>query len=141
MLSKEEIEKDNTFKISVPLISNEEIRNIDNNFENIIEEFTKSYVKEKELVIAQYIMQKQQNKIDQLESEKQKLIEKLEEDKKEINKKIKKNNKIINMEWLDSHLSMDDYFARKNKTERENEILEMKIEYLKSFSKIVKRRK
>ena len=93
MLSKEEIEKDNTFKISVPLITDEEIRNIDNNFEDIVNEFTKSYVKEKDLVIAQHIMQKQQNKISQLESdnyelnnrindyieERQKLIEKLEE--------------------------------------------------------------
>lgn len=94
MLSKEEIEKDNAFKISVPLITDEEIRNIDNNFENIVNEFTKSYVKEKDLVIAQHIMQKQQNKISQLESdnyelnnrindyieERRELIDKLEED-------------------------------------------------------------
>ena len=31
MLSKEEIEKDNTFKISMPLITDEDIRKIDNN--------------------------------------------------------------------------------------------------------------
>ena len=78
MLSKEEIEKDNTFKISMPLITDEDIRKIDNNFENIVKEFTKSYVKEKDLVLAQYIMKKQQDKLDQLESDKQKLIEKLE---------------------------------------------------------------
>lgn len=69
MLSKEEIEKDNTFKISVPLITDEEIRNMDNYFEDIVNEFTKSYVKEKDLLIAQHIMQKQQNKISQLESD------------------------------------------------------------------------
>ena len=79
MLSKEEIEKDNTFKISMPLITDEDIRKIDNNFENIVKEFTKSYVKEKDLVLAQYIMKKQQDKLDNLESDKQKLIEKLEE--------------------------------------------------------------
>lgn len=77
MLSKEEIEKDNTFKISMPLITDEDIRKIDNNFENIVKEFTKSYVKEKDLVLAQYIMKKQQDKLDNLESDKQKLIEKL----------------------------------------------------------------
>lgn len=87
MQSKEEIEKDNTLKISVPLITNEELRNIDNNFESIINKFTKSYVKEKELAIAQYIMQKQQNKIEQLESKEQKLIEKLENRIKELNNK------------------------------------------------------
>lgn len=79
MLNKEEIE-DNAVKISVPLITDDELRNIDNNFESIVEEFTKSYVKEKELVIAQYIMQKQQDKIDKLEQSNQKLIEKLEDD-------------------------------------------------------------
>lgn len=84
MLSKEEIEKDNTFKISMPLITDEDIRKIDNNFENIVKEFTKSYVKEKDLVLAQYIMKKQQDKLDNLESDKQKLIEKLEEDISEL---------------------------------------------------------
>lgn len=101
MLSKEEIEKDNTFKISVPLITDEEIRNMDNYFEDIVNEFTKSYVKEKDLLIAQHIMQKQQNKISQLESDnyelnnrindlldnipKSKLKDKIEE----LNKKVK----------------------------------------------------
>ena len=78
-MNKEEIEKDNTFKISMPLVTDEDIRKIDNNFENIVKEFTKSYVKEKDLVLAQYIMKNQQDKLDQLESDKQKLIEKLEE--------------------------------------------------------------
>ena len=86
MLSKEEIEKDNTFKISMPLITDEDIRKIDNNFENIVKDFTKSYVKEKDLVLVQYIMKKQQDKIDQLESDKQKLIEKLEKDTVNITK-------------------------------------------------------
>lgn len=86
MLSKEEIEKDNAFKISMPLITDEDIRKIDNNFENIVKEFTKSYVKEKDLVLAQHIMKKQQDKLDQLEADKQKLIEKLEERIKAVDK-------------------------------------------------------
>lgn len=88
MLSKEEIEKDNTFKISVPLITDEDIRRIDNNFETIVKEFTKSCVKEKDLVLTQYVMKNQQDKIDQLESDKQKLIEKLEEDIVNITKTL-----------------------------------------------------
>ena len=79
MLSKEEIEENNAFKISMPLITDEDMRKIDNNFENIVKEFTKSYVKERDLVLAQYVMKKQQDKIDKLESDKQKLIDKLEE--------------------------------------------------------------
>lgn len=88
MLSKEGIEKDNTFKISIPLITEEDKRKIDNNFETIVAEFTKSYVKEKDLALTQYVMKKQQDKIDQLESDKQKLIEKLEEDIVNITKTL-----------------------------------------------------
>lgn len=84
-ISKEEIEN-NKLSVSIPLITDEDIRKIDNNFENIVKEFTKRYVKEKDLVLAQYIMKKQQDKIDQLESDKQKLIEKLEEDKETLKK-------------------------------------------------------
>lgn len=97
MLSKEEIEKDNTFKISMPLITDEEIRQIDNNFENIVKEFTKSYVKEKDLVLAQYIIKKQQDKIDQLESDKQKLIEKLEKILKEYENVIANEESAMNL--------------------------------------------
>ncbi|MGM9881506.1 MAG: hypothetical protein ACI31S_01530 [Bacilli bacterium] len=92
MLSKEEIEKDNTFKISMPLITEEDKRKIDNNFETIVAEFTKSYVKEKDLALTQYVMKKQQDKIDQLESDKQKLIEKLEEEKFKIESTYSKIN-------------------------------------------------
>lgn len=84
MLSKEEIEKDNTFKISIPMIIDDELRNIDNNFESIVKEFTKSYVKEKDLLIAQHIMKKQQDKIDKLESDKQKLVEQLKTVKQKV---------------------------------------------------------
>lgn len=83
-MNKEEIEKDNTFKISVPLITEEDKRKIENNFETIVTEFTKSYVKERDLALTQYVMKKQQDKIDQLESDKQKIIEKLEEEKFKI---------------------------------------------------------
>lgn len=92
MLSKEEIEKENTFKISMPLITDEDIRKIDNNFENIVKEFTKSYVKEKDLVLAQYIMKKQQDKLDKLESDTQKLIEKLEKIKYDLEFDRRQNN-------------------------------------------------
>ncbi|MGN1269360.1 MAG: hypothetical protein ACI4UU_00600 [Clostridia bacterium] len=89
MLSKKEIEENNTLKISMPLITDEDIRRIDNNFETIVKEFTKSYVKEKDLVLAQYVMQKQQDKIDQLESDKQKLIDKLEKANREDTESVK----------------------------------------------------
>lgn len=61
------------------------------------------------------------------------LIKKIKETNKQTDKKIKENNKIINMEWLDTHMAMDDYFARKHKLMRENEILEMKKQYTKEL--------
>lgn len=80
MLSKEEIENNNTFKISVPLITEQELTTIDNNFESFVNKITESVIKEKDLAIAQYIIKKQKYKIDQLEINNQKLIEKLEKD-------------------------------------------------------------
>lgn len=111
MLSKEEIEQDNTFKISMPLITEEDKRKIDNNFETIVAEFTKSYVKEKDLVLTQYVMKKQQDKIDQLESDKQKLIEKLEEDIKHANDNIKhmKEKNILQTIARELAIGMRDY--------------------------------
>lgn len=82
-------EKDNVYKISMPLIADEEIRNIDNNFEDIVNEFTKSYVKEKDLVIAQHIMQKQQNKISQLESDNYELNNRINELENRFNEFVK----------------------------------------------------
>lgn len=63
------------------------------------------------------------------------LVEKIKEVNKQADKKIKENNKIISMEWLDSHMSMDDYFARKHKLMRENEILEMKKQHTRELLK------
>lgn len=91
MQSKEEIENDNTYKISVPLIDSTELNNIDNYYEEIVDRFLKSFIKERELVIVQHIMQKQQDKIKQLETDKQKLIEEMLEDKKELMEELKYN--------------------------------------------------
>lgn len=90
MLSKEEIEN-NKLSVSIPLITDEETRQIDNNFDNVIEQFNKQIIHDKDLAMAQYIIQKQQDKIDQLESDKQKLIEKLVKDKIELTEELKYN--------------------------------------------------
>lgn len=49
---------------SVPLITDEDIRNINNNFDSIINEFTKQIVVQKDLAIAQYIIKKQQAELE-----------------------------------------------------------------------------
>lgn len=76
--------------------------------------------------------------IEQLETKANKydsLVKKIKDKVKEINEKIKENNKIIKVEWLDTHMSMDDYFKRKNNLTRENEILEITRKYLQKLLK------
>lgn len=81
---EEEIENNNTFKISVPLFTEQKLTTIDNNFESFVNKITECVIKEKDLAIAQYIIKKQKYRIDQLETNNQKLIEKLEKDIKEL---------------------------------------------------------
>ena len=72
MLSKEEIgiehEKD-SFCVRIPLITEQELKKIDDNLDSITDKFTKQIIKDKDLAIAQHIIQKQKDKIDQLEQE------------------------------------------------------------------------
>ena len=65
-----ENKKDNTFKASIPLITEEEKRTIDNNFESLIDMITKQIVHEKDLAISQYVIKKQQCEIEELKNEK-----------------------------------------------------------------------
>ena len=64
----EEIE--NGFKATVPLITEEELNmidNIDNNdFDGIVDRFSKMIIKEKDLAIAQYIIKQQQKHMEEL---------------------------------------------------------------------------
>lgn len=85
-MQSKEIEKDNTFKISIPLITNAELNAIDNNLDDLVNQFTKQVIHNKDLLVAQQIIKRQKEYIEQLETkvkkigkDKQKLIEKLEE--------------------------------------------------------------
>ena len=78
-MNKEEIE----IKASIPLLTQEEINGIDINMDEVINKFTKMIIKEKDLAIAQYIMQRQQEKIEELEQKESildKVTNKLKED-------------------------------------------------------------
>ena len=68
-MNKEEIEEDNrAIKISMPLLTEEEMLKIDNNFNEIVDKIKNQFIKEKDLAIAQYIINKQQNKLEQKET-------------------------------------------------------------------------
>ena len=60
----EEIE--NGLKATVPLITEEDIRVINNDFDGIVNRFSKMIIKEKDLAKAQYIIKKQQEQIEEL---------------------------------------------------------------------------
>ena len=75
-MNKEGIEKDIKFTASIPILTQEEINRIDLNMNEIINQFTKMVVKEKDLVIAQYIIKKQEEKIKELE-QKESILDKV----------------------------------------------------------------
>ena len=60
----EEIE--NGFKATVPLITEEDIRKINNDFDGIVDRFSKMIIKEKDLAKAQYIIKQQQKHMEEL---------------------------------------------------------------------------
>lgn len=64
-----------SYKITMPLIDMEELQRIDNHYNELVDEFTKQFVKEKDMIIAQRIMMnlRKENKL--LLEENQKLKE------------------------------------------------------------------
>ena len=50
--------------IKVPLITDEDLRIIDNNFDSIINQFLETVITDKDLAIAKYIIKKQQEELD-----------------------------------------------------------------------------
>lgn len=78
-MNKEEIEKDIKFTASIPMLTQEEINGIDLNMNEIINQFTKIVVKEKDLVIAQYIVKRQEDKIKELQ-QKESILDKVTEE-------------------------------------------------------------
>ena len=77
-MNKEEIKKDNrAIKISMPLLTEEEMLKIDNNFNEIVDKIKNQFIKEKDLAIAQYIINKQQKELEQKESILDKVTDKL----------------------------------------------------------------
>ena len=89
-MNREEIEKeDRGISISMPLLTEKEMLEIDNNFNEIVNEVSKQYIKEKDLAIAQYIIGKQQKELEQKESILDKLTDKLKEDIRKSKEQIK----------------------------------------------------
>ena len=56
------------YKITNMLVTDEDIKHIDKNWQSIIDEYTKTLVREKDLVITQYLMKKQKEEIERLKN-------------------------------------------------------------------------
>lgn len=67
-------------KISMPLIDDIELQRIDTFYNDIVEEYTKAFVKEKEQVIVQRLMKNLQQENSQLKERIEKTIEYIEND-------------------------------------------------------------
>ena len=81
----EEIE--NGIKATVPLITEDDIKVINNDFDGIINRFSKMIIKEKDLALAQYIIKTQQEQINELKTNsipKKKIEDKIKELKENI---------------------------------------------------------
>ena len=119
-MNKEEIEEDNrAIKISMPLLTEEEMLKIDNNFNEIVDKIKNQFIKEKDLAIAQYIINKQQKELEQKESTLDKVTDKLEEDAREEEGYIK---------WLDE---------RSKKIVQPRKTIVIKSDYARSILNII----
>ena len=54
------------FKVTAPLITEDEMKIINNDFDNTINKFLKMIIKDKDLATAQYIIKRQQEQINEL---------------------------------------------------------------------------
>ena len=94
-MNKEVKEEDRAIEISMPLLTEKEMLNIDDNFNEIVNKIKNQYIKEKDLAIAQYIIDKQQKELEQKES----ILDKVTDKLKEVDKKYKNEyENIENME-------------------------------------------
>lgn len=66
-----------SYKITMPLINDEELQRIDNHYNELVDEFTKQFVKEKDMILALRIMMNLRKENKQLHIENQKLKEKI----------------------------------------------------------------
>ena len=86
-------------KATVPLITEDEMKIINNDFDNTINKFLDMIIKDKDLATAQYIIKKQQEQINELKRNsipKKKIEDRIEEQIKEADEILEKKEYISN---------------------------------------------
>lgn len=84
------MDKEVKLSIKVPLITDEDLRIIDNNYDSIIKQFLETVVTDKDLAIAKYIIKKQQEELDKYKCK-----------RNDCGGRIKENNKPTDAEVLE----------------------------------------
>ncbi len=91
------------FEVTVPLLTEDEIKILNNDFDNTINKFLKMIIKDKDLATAQYIIEKQQEQINELKRDSipKKKIEDMKEELEEIRDKYatEKTNYINELQY------------------------------------------
>ena len=130
-----ELKEDRVIKISMPLLTEREMLEIDNNFNEIVNEVHKQYIKEKDLAIAQYIIDKQQKELEQKESTLNKVTDKLKEDISEAKEKIK----YWEEQYRISRAKKDEFY--KNSYKRQINRWQSRLETLREILNIIEEKK
>ena len=89
-MNKELKEDDKAIKVTMPLLTEKEMLEIDNNFNEIVNKIRNQYIKEKDLAIAQYIIDRQQKHIEELE-QKETILDKVTDSLDKLDKILKQD--------------------------------------------------
>lgn len=118
-------DEDNAIKASIPLISEEELRIIDNNFDNIVNQFIKQLIQNKDIAIAQHITRRQQAELEKKDIE----ITKLKKHNKDLLRKLR--NRVKEVKKLTKYSLYKKEFAKLNREiEKKDKIIDEMASYI-----------
>lgn len=121
-------DEDNAIKASIPLISEEELRIIDNNFDNIVNQFIKQLIQNKDIAIAQHITRRQQAELEKKDIE----ITKLKKHNKDLLRKLR--NRVKEVKKLTKYSLYKKEFAKLNREiEKKDKIIDLMADFMISL--------
>ena len=108
------VEIENEVKISFPIMSTADLAELDNdiliNYQDIIDEITKTIVKDKDMIILQRVIKYQDTEINKLNN----VIDRMAKDIRQINKNLEDEGYYIEPFWLDIE-GIKEYFMKEDK--------------------------
>lgn len=124
------LKKDNVYKITVPIITNEELKSLDNALENdldkIVQEITETVSKNKEIIILQKVIKKQQKEIESYKERYENMKWYFDNQEDNLIHKNKIKEKIEELESVLDLAENDKRFAKYKKEALKEEIEDLK---------------